>query len=348
MRISGRHLLLGVLIAFITYFIGAFVPMIIDSAKPDPKLPPLAVDLYPVGRFMFPIPKGMGFKMAGSDFEFNKITIKEIPWKNGVSHEEYLRETWLSVRSVERENYEEAASVGPSTQGGWAEQDVSNLCGHPAMLLCYRGRMADHNIDVHIGLPEVLLRLTESRPYDLGEECRDMEGPILDLFKHYRFGRQNVSPDSFFSAAGRFEGVKSWQEQVGVGVRRPADGSKPKIYLALDSASLSAPDEPPKSIKTLVPWAKINGFYLSILRSQKRVLAGMEGLEEVFLGADNYNEEPQLTASWNFQGTGNDPEKPLMEIKLTCPASAEEDALRIWDAVMTNFTTVREYYGRRL
>lgn len=134
---------------------------------------------------------------------------------------------------------------------------------------------------------------------------------------------------------------------MGVGVKRLADGSKPEIYLAVDSVSVSNPDEHPKSILTLVPWAKMNGLYLSILRSQKRVLAGMEGLEEVFLGADKNDEEPQLTASWNYQGSGNDPQKPLMEIKLTCPESAKEDALRMWDAVMKNFTTVREYYGRR-
>ena len=347
MRISGRHLLLGALIAFIIYIIGPFIPMIIDTANPDPKLPPLAVDLYPAGRFMFPVPKGVGLKVVSSAFEFNKITIEEIPWKKGIPHEEYLRELWSNLRAEERKTYERRGKVGPHTQGGWAEQDITSICGHPAMLLCYNGNMADHNIDVHIGLPEVLLRLTESRPYDLGEECLDMEGPILDLFKHYRFGRQNVSPDSFFSAAGRVEGAKSWREKVGVGVKRLADGSNPEIYLALDSVTVSSPDEPQKSIITLVPWAKLHGFYLSILRSQKRVLAGMEGLEEIFLGTYENYEEPQLTASWDYQGVGNDPEKPLMVIKLTCPESAKEDALRIWDAVMKNFTTVREHYGRR-
>ena len=319
--------------------------MTIDSAKPDPKLPPLAVDLYPMGRFMFPVPKGMGLKVSGTTFKLNKITIEEIPWKKGVSREEYLRETWLSVRSVERENYEEAASVGPSTQGGWAEQDISNLCGHPAMLLCYQGNMADHNIDVHIGLPEVLLRLTESRFYHLGEECLDMEGPILDILKHYHFGRQNVSPDSFFSAAGSFEGVKSWREQAGIGLERPAEGSSPRIFISFSTHPRDEPDEPPISILTSMAIVNRFGFQLRVLRSQKRVLAGMEGLEEVYLLGDA--DKTELTASWKFQGAGGNPEKPGIDIEITCPESAKEDALRIWDAVMKNFTTVREYYGRR-
>ena len=36
-----------------------------------------------------------------------------------------------------------------------------------------------------------------------------------------------------------------------------------------------------------------------------------------------------------------------MEIKLICPESAKEDALRIWDAVMKNFDTLRECSGMR-
>jgi hypothetical protein len=55
-----------------------------------------------------------------------------------------------------------------------------------------------------------------------------------------------------------------------------------------------------------------------------------------------------LTASWKYPGkVKNNPEKPDIEIELTCPESAKEDALRMWDAIMTKFTTVREYYGRR-
>ena len=86
---------------------------------------------------------------------------------------------------------------------------------------------------------------------------------------------------------------------------------------------------------------------LHVLRSQKRVLAGMEGLEEVYIGGDKDDDELTLTALWKYPGSGKDPEKPKVQIEITCPESAKDDALRMWDAVMTKFTTVREYYGRR-
>ena len=73
----------------------------------------------------------------------------------------------------------------------------------------------------------------------------------------------------------------------------------------------------------------------------------MAGLEEVYIGGNKDDAELTLTASWKFQGVKNNPEKPDTEIELTCPESAKEDALRMWDAIMTKFTTVREYYGRR-
>ena len=325
-------------------FLGGCHYMTIDTAGPNPKLPPYPVTMFPAGRFMLPVPKGLD--ISSSIFTLNKITIEEIAWKNGRSREEYLKEVWSTVRDTEHKTYLRRGKIGPVTQGGWAEEDVSHLFGYPAMLLCYNGNMADHNIDVHIGLPEAILRLTESRSYDTGEECLNMEDRLLNLFKHYRFGNKNVAPDSFFSAGGRVEGLKTWYEQAGVGAKRPASEAQPKIYLRFDTVP-PVTSEFPKSINVISGVARKYGMKLHVLRSQKRVLAGMEGREEIFLLRDKDDDEFELTASWRFQGVKNNPEKPDAEIELTCPESAKEDALRMWDAIMTKFTTVREYYGRR-
>jgi hypothetical protein len=67
----------------------------------------------------------------------------------------------------------------------------------------------------------------------------------------------------------------------------------------------------------------------------------------VTIGGNKDDAELRLTASWKFQGVRKDPEQPDTEIELTCAESAKEDALRMWDAIMTTFTTVREYYGSR-
>ena len=339
-----RRLALILTILLFTLFLGGCQYMTIDTASPNPKLPPYPVTMFPAGRFMLPVPKGLD--ISSSIFTINKITIEEIAWKNGRSREEYLKEVWSTVREKEHKTFLRRGKLGPSNQGGWAEEDVSHLFGYPAMLFCYRGKTADHNIDVHIGLPEAILRLTESKYYPIGKACLDMEDRLLNLFKHYRFGNKNVAPDSFFSAGGRVEGLKTWYEQAGFGAKRPASESQPKIYLRFDSVP-PVTSEFPKSINVISGVARKYGMKLHVLRSQKRVLAGMEGLEEVYLFGNKDDAELTLKASWKFQGVKNNPEKPDTEIELTCPESAKEDALRMWDVIMTKFTTVREYYGRR-
>ena len=130
------------------FFLGARYPMIIDTAYPNPNLPPLEVRTYALGRFMLPVPKGM--QISGTIFKINDITILEIPWENGKDRSDFHASLWMPVRDAAREDYEESADVGPATQGGLAEEDISALCGHKAMLLCYADSMADHYIDVHV------------------------------------------------------------------------------------------------------------------------------------------------------------------------------------------------------
>jgi hypothetical protein len=47
--------------------------MTIDTAGPNPKLPPYPVTMYPAGRFMLPVPAGLG--ISSSVFTVNKIII---------------------------------------------------------------------------------------------------------------------------------------------------------------------------------------------------------------------------------------------------------------------------------
>ena len=328
----------------LTLFLGGCLYMIVDTASPDPRLPRHPVAMYSIGRFMLPVP--VGLNLSSSVLRLNKITVQEMPWKKGREREEYFKGVWKPVRAEAWVNYEEGGWLGPSNQGGWAEEDISHLCGYPAMLFCYRGNTADHNIDVHIGLPDVILRLTEARFYRVGEACLDMEGPVLDLLGHYRFGYRNVAPDSFFTAGGRFEGLKTWDERAGIGLKRPANGSAGEVYLRFDTFLESEPAQPPRHIAVTSSLAGRLGIKLNILRSRGRELAGMKGLEEVYIMTDTDGENPELTATWEYEGAGGDPQKPRIELQLCCPAEDRVEALRMWDAIMSNFTSAREYYRK--
>jgi hypothetical protein len=320
--------------------------MILDTANPNPKLPPLGVTMYALGRFMLPVPTGL--QISGSLFKINAISIGEMIWKKGVDRSEFFKSLISPIRDAEKNAYIRRGHVGPSTQGGWAEKDITDLCGHPASLLCYRSKTANHNIDVHIALPDLILRLTESRLYEMGSECLDMEKPILNLLKHYHTGSRNVSPDSFFCVTGRFEGMKTWYEQINIGVDTLRNATVPKMHLEVGTYLFAKPATPPKSFMGAIGVARSVGIDIQFLRSQRRVLAGMDGLEEIFIMSETKNGKvrSELTAQWKFQGVGGDHDKPNIDIELTCHPDGKEYALRVWDAVMRNFTTVQEFYGR--
>jgi hypothetical protein len=306
------------------------------------------VRTYALGRFMLPVPNGM--QISGAFFKINRITILEIPWKNEMDRSEFFDSLWEPVRDAARENYEESADVGSATQGGLAEEDISDLCGHKAMLLCYADSMADHYIDVHVALPEIVLRLKEARFYDIGSECLNMEGNILKLLKHFRFGGKDVNPDSFFSVSGRFEGMKTWHEQANISAYGLENATVSGMSLALNTHLYDRATTPPKSFMAAIGVAKNFGITIQFLRSQHRELAGMNGLEEIFIMSETKNGKvrSELTARWTFEGVGKNHDMPRMDIELTCHPNDRDYALRAWDAVMRNFTTVREYYGRKL
>jgi hypothetical protein len=320
--------------------------MISDKATPDPRFPPLPVKLYPVGRFVVPVPEGLEFR--SSSLSMNKIAVTEITWKPGKDREQQFRDLWMPVRDEARKNYDRRASMGRATQGGFAEQDLSELFGHPAMLLCYQSKRAWHHIDTFIALPEYVLHLKEDRLYDIGVECLDMEAPILKFFKHYHVGHRDVGPDSFLTPKGRIEGIKPWAETVHVGCCRNKTESRPDIHFSIDTGLYQKPTSSPVSKSLFRADAKKAGIAMEILRSRQWTLAGMVGLEEVYILStlENAKKESDLYAKWEYQGEGGNPEKPFGFIELSCDASAKDDALRMWDAIMNNFTTIRAWHEK--
>jgi hypothetical protein len=321
--------------------------MISDKATPDPRFPPLPVKLYPVGRLVVPVPEGLEF--LGSTLSINKIAIDEIRWKPGKDRDQQFRDLWMPVREAAWENYLEGGTVGRATQGGFVEQDVSELFGHPAMLLCYKSSWAWHHIDTHIALPEYVLRLTEHRTYDYKNPCTFIESPSLRLFKHYRTGHRDFGPDSFVTPKGRVEGIKPWAETARASSRRDATEINPKIYYVFDSDLELAAGTPPRSISLARGEFKKEGFDLTMLRSRQRILAGMDGLEEVYVlsGMKDERKWVGIYATWDYPGERGNPEKPFSYMKLDCDDdAAQDDALRMWDAIMNNFTTIRAWHGK--
>jgi hypothetical protein len=90
--------------------------MFSDKATPDSRFPPLPVKLYPVGRFIVPVPEGLEF--LGLDLSMNKIAIEEIRWKPGKDREQQFRNLWMPVRDEAKKKYDRRASMAVPPKAG--------------------------------------------------------------------------------------------------------------------------------------------------------------------------------------------------------------------------------------
>lgn len=317
--------------------------MITDTACPDPKLPPFPMILRPVGRFVLPVHESM--ELSATWFKVNGIAVEEFPWKPGLNSNrtlDSLKESLGTKAGIANE------ITGLAVRERWDETDVSDLCGFPAMLRCCNGSRADHNLEVYIGMPEVILCLTENRPFDTCGPCLTVNGPILNLFRKYRHGSDNVSSTGFFFSAGRVEGLKTWSEQAGMSLERPPSESLHRIRLRFDAHLFAHPCDPPRITEAVKPVTSKYRIELKILRSREKVLAGLRGLEEIYIlqpKDKDCPDIPRLTACWEYEGAGGDPQKPHIQIKMSCRIEAREDALGMWDAIIRNFSSVREHFA---
>jgi hypothetical protein len=310
-----------------------------------PYRPPWPVNLHPVGRFLFPVPSGLEFK--GRSLIVNDMFIEETDWMRGDRAQQF-RDLWVPVRDEAKKHYD-LYKNRPIVRGGFVHEDVSDLFGHPAVLLCYDGREGGHWIDTFIALPDFILRVKEDRFYEFGQECLDMEGPTLDFFRHYHTDRLNYPPDSFWTNRGWVQGLNTRYESVSASARRAKTETTSKISLRFSAYMLFLPDGPPMKISSIRKVFEGNGADLKILRSRQKPFQGRPGLEEVFILTSNYDGEirSELSAEWTIQGEPKNPDKPTINLEMECDASNQDDALRMWDSVVENFTSIREWHAKR-
>jgi hypothetical protein len=303
--------------------------------------PPLPVTLYPVGRFLFPVPKGLEF--LGRDIQINDMTIEETDWGSGDRAKQF-RDLWEPIRDKARKHYD-AYMDNPLMRGGFAQEDVSDLFGHPAVLLCYDGRYGGHWVDTFVAMPHWILRIREDRFYEVGQECVDMESVALDFFKHYHTDRTKLPADLFWTGRGWVQGLKTWDENVDASAWRAKTETAPKILLNFRAFTISTPDEPAKSIRSIQKILDGNNIDLKILRSRQRPFEGMPGLEEVYILSAHECGEYQSTlyAEWAIEAEPKNPQKPEIYLEMSCDANAQAEALRMWDAAIDNFTSIQAW-----
>lgn len=307
--------------------------------------PPLPVTLYPVGRFLFPVPQGLEFQ--GRIININHMTIEETDWGRGDRAQQF-RNMWEPVRDEARKHCDMYKNT-PIVRGGFVQEDVSEHFGHPAVLLCYSAQNGAHWIDTFVAMPDWILRIKEEAVYEIGKECLgDLKATALDFFKHYHTDRSNLPADLFWTGRGWLQGLKTRDESVDAYALRTKTETTPEISLSLMAFTIFRPDEPAKSIAAIRKIFKAHGAELKILRSRQLFFAGRPGLEEAFVLSPKESgaQETEFSGKWTIEGEPRNPERPRIVIRMECKTNDHRGALRIWDAVLENFTSIQAWHAK--
>lgn len=307
--------------------------------------PPLPVTLYPVGRFLFPVPQGLEFQ--GRSIKINRMTIEETDWGRGDRAQQF-RDMWEPVRDEARKHYDVYKNT-PVVRGGFVQEDVSEHFGHPAVLLCYSAQNGAHWIDTFVAMPDWILRIKEETAYEIGKECLgELKGTTLDFFRHYHTDRSDLPADLFWTGRGWMRGMKTRFERVSTSAQREETETASAISLRLRAYTILTPDEPARSITSIRKILEGNKIDLKILRSRQRPFEGMPGLEEVFIlnGHECKTPKSTLYAEWAIEAEVKNSQRPAIYLEMSCDAEAQHDALRIWDAAIDNFTSIQAWHAK--
>ncbi|WP_459826163.1 hypothetical protein [Desulfomicrobium salsuginis] len=275
------------------------------------------------------------------------MTIEETDWGRGDRAQQF-RDMWEPVRDEARKHYDVYKNT-PVVRGGFVQEDVSEHFGHPAVLLCYSAQNGAHWIDTFVAMPDWILRIKEETAYEIGKECLgDLKGTTLDFFRHYHTDRSNLPADLFWTGRGWMRGMKTRYESIDAYAWRAKSETTPEISLTFRAYTSATPDEPAKSITSIRKILDGNNIGLKLLRSRQRPFEGMPGLEEVFILSGHECGIPKSTlfAEWAIETEAKNPQRPALYLEMLCDAEAQDDALRIWDAAIDNFTSIQAWHAK--
>jgi hypothetical protein len=142
--------------------------------------------------------------------------------------------------------------------------------------------------------------------------------------------------------------MKPRDEDVTASAILPDKETTPQISLRLRGYMIATLDEPAKSITSIRKILDGNNIGLKLLRSRQRPFEGMSGLEEVYiLSAYECSEyRSTLYAQWAIKAEVKSPQRPAIYLEMNCDADGQDDALRIWDAAIDNFTSIQAWHAK--
>jgi hypothetical protein len=85
--------------------------------------------------------------------------------------------------------------------------------------------------------------------------------------------------------------------------------------------------------------AESNGGSLSVIREQKRTVAGLEG-KEISISVNSPGEPPSVRFTWHFAGVPQNSFKPMINIVGSAPLPEQAQLQNVWDSLLQSIQSI--------
>ena len=156
---------------------------------------------------------------------------------------------------------------------------------------------------------------------------------FTNILKHYQYGFNDLTKDSFCLNYGRIELPYLEQESTYARFAGPMG-----MKLEIEMRQIHKEPESGGIIsRTIAAMATgfASGLDIEKVRSRKKTAANLPGEEEILQGSDGENQD--LSFDWEYLGTVESGEKPWIQITLDTEPDNRDEKIIIWDQILNSF-----------
>ena len=156
---------------------------------------------------------------------------------------------------------------------------------------------------------------------------------FTNILKHYQYGFNDLTKDSFCLNYGRIELPYLEQESTYARFAGPMG-----MKLEIEMRQIHKEPESGGIIsRTIAAMATgfASGLDIEKVRSRKKTAANLPGEEEILQGSDGENQD--LSFDWEYLGTVESGEKPWIQITLDTKPDNRDEKIIIWDQILNSF-----------
>jgi hypothetical protein len=304
-----------------------------------------AMKTYYIGRFSVAVPAGVEETKGSRLHQLRDIEVSEICWPIGTSPERAREAEWEKfidmVKTITPPHNKERAiisirdfpEIGKWAKGVFYYNDLENNRTAPWSLLMDTGSVG---VWLNTDPPVVIEKEMKSN---------NAANNLTIIGKSYHFmSPKDLKPngDWFYLEHGAINLPYRWQENSEIRF----SGNSPRLIIRIKMDMDIAQEREPHGLIEKTTAAIDSGYAVSAniqmmrIRSQKRVVAGMTGEEEVDRLRDK--DKTTLDFGWEYVGKENSGEYPTTRITMESPDGNLSEKLQIWDAILDSMKPMFE------